>query len=83
MKFEKLSILGRKRVVQNNKENTNKLIMTSKFHNLDILRYEPAATTKDFINYYIETLDIVVKDPDQVVNDIECYMKHLYLYDKD
>lgn len=83
MDFEKLSILGRKRVVQNNKENTNKLIMTSKFHNLDILRYEPAATTKDFINYYIETLDIVVKDPDQVVNDIECYMKHLYLYDKD
>lgn len=81
--FEKLNLLGRKRVVQNNKEEQRELVMISRFHVLDDLKYGTPIITKDFIDYYIEMLDVVIKDPDQAVYEIENYMKSLYLNDKD
>lgn len=81
--FEKLNILGRKKVVQNSKEYQSEITQIFPLSIFDFLRYQTPTTTKDFIQYYVETLDLIVTNPDILVNDIKFHMKHLYLYDRE
>lgn len=80
--FEKLNILGKKAVVQNSKHYQSEIIKKSPLSVFDFLKYEKS-TTEDFIEYYEETLNLIVTNPNIIVDDIKFHMKHLYLYDRD
>lgn len=82
VEFDRLSILGKKMVVQNNKSYYAKLVQISPFCQLDIMQYGSETKVNDFLEYYTESLELFVLTPDMPVRDIEYHMRHLYLSDR-
>ena len=81
--FDKLNLLGRKTVVQNSRGYDKEISIISPYHALDILRYGQKTTTNEFIQYYNETLDLIVTESDILIENIISHMKHLYIFNRD
>lgn len=78
--FDGLNLLGRKTVVQNSREYDKEIGYRSPLHTLDVLQYGKETTTDEFLEYYVHSLELVVTDPDVLVENIVDHMNHLYIF---
>lgn len=81
--FEKLSILGKKNIVQSSRIREERITKLCPIYQIDVMNYGLATTVEDFIHYYNDTTENVVLTPDVIVKDIEYHMRHLYSFNRE